>query len=349
VIEFKGRGSGVGMHYSMLGFRCAKYPEPTRDVMMQQLAKLEERRAVPLDPAAAKNGVRFDASRAYGVELDRYAPPGSEGKGKVFVTGATKIVSFVPVEHLPFSTVKHLVAAQEAERKSPDELPVILGLLTWNADLAIDIVEMVEQQPAAPEQVPGPGEEPDGKGADGGAKTPDAPAEKPKPGVDKPRNTDDKPKAGGDKPKPAGDKPKPGGEKAKEGGEKPGPGPAAPPAGPTIVPTRTILPADVSKGFLLGLDKGQLVLFRKVPGSYKLVGIFPPVNEEDAKTPVVARIEKGSPKAFKPSSAIDPETGIVTLRLSIPTSSSMTDDVFSVQVKIRVKGDLSGDWRVMKD
>ncbi len=123
--------------YQSLGFRCAKYHTPARDVMGHHLTRLMKGGLVP-------ETMTFDPARAFGVELPDYVAAGAEGKGKVYVRGETRFLGIIPVEKLDFSTAKAALAS------SADGKPVILAYLQWDPMIQVEALVMKEAKVVAP-------------------------------------------------------------------------------------------------------------------------------------------------------------------------------------------------------
>ena len=114
-------GVDVANRYSALGFRCAKYGVPGRDVLAATAARHARDGRIPHD-------LDLDPTAAFGVERVSFDPDAERNRRMVFVTGRARVIGVVPVRHAPTPTVAGLVAASDSE-------PQILGLLEVDRDL----------------------------------------------------------------------------------------------------------------------------------------------------------------------------------------------------------------------
>ena len=124
--------------YGAVGFRCARYLTPMRDVLTHAL-----RYEMPLLP----RDVELDASRGFGVERPAYARAGEEDPGKVFVTGRTAGVGFVPVLRPP------MTIAGDGETGGG---PVFLGYLHATAGVSYEVERVAPGASSKPWGIGGP-------------------------------------------------------------------------------------------------------------------------------------------------------------------------------------------------
>ncbi|MHC4469995.1 MAG: formylglycine-generating enzyme family protein [Planctomycetota bacterium] len=110
--------------WSMVGFRCAKYHTPARDVLLHAMRRTEEKGL--LSPHLG-----LDPANGFGVERREYAPYGEEGRGKVFVRSRTEAVGFVPVtaEMSPYLGYVYWTKGLEVEGAGGDSLKCEDGYL----------------------------------------------------------------------------------------------------------------------------------------------------------------------------------------------------------------------------
>jgi len=109
-------GIGRGQRFAAVGFRCAKYHEPAREVLAARIQRLREDGVLP---------TRLDLAPRHtlGTEKLDYAPTGEEGPNGVIVRGRAKAIGFVPAREI-------LVRPQPVET-------LLLGFLYWNADVSL--------------------------------------------------------------------------------------------------------------------------------------------------------------------------------------------------------------------
>jgi hypothetical protein len=109
-------GIGRGQRFPALGFRCAKYDEPAREVLAARIARLRDDGVLP-------DRMRFAPRRTLGTEKTDYAPTGQEGPNGVIVRGRALAIGFVPS--------RERLSLRESDRT------FLLGYLYWNANVRL--------------------------------------------------------------------------------------------------------------------------------------------------------------------------------------------------------------------
>jgi formylglycine-generating enzyme required for sulfatase activity len=299
-------GIPADKRFQAIGFRCAKYPRPTRDVIEFHHARLREKKV------GAKTKDRLDPKSCLGVELPKFVAGG--GKHQEFVGGETLIVSAVPFARLEESQATKVIE----NSMDPAKPPHLFAWLMWNGDLKIEILRRKLIEKKAP--------------AEGEGETPAAEEKK-----------DDK-KAKDDKKSKKDKKKKP--DRKKKNGKKKDPVAEEVPEGPQYEEVREFLSADTKNAYYVGIFEGRLAIFLQKALKEEFVG-FLPVQTAAGQKAGLPVITKGSPKAWRPSAVIDPKTGFVKFKLLIQTRSKSSDDIFIVDVVLKVQGEIDGTWRQM--
>jgi len=298
--------------YPAVGFRCAKYPRPTRDIMMLRQAALIRQGALNPRHDTVK---LFGPARAYGVERRHYDETG--GGNQTFVTARTRVIGAVPMEKSPYAQTKELIDASN-ETDPAKGGPQPFAWIYWNGDIKVEVVKekIVEPEKPAEEGAPGGG---DGEKKDG--------EEKP---------ADEK---GGEK-KTAGRPAKPG--RSSQTAEEE-------PAGPQIIRSREFVACDPDRPLFLGVVSGRLALLELKAMGPALVGYLP-IQAAAGQTEGAEVVVKETPREIEKRgekvrfAKIDPATGLVRFRFGILTRSKTSDDVFRIDVVLKVQGTIAGEW-----
>ncbi|MEN8151574.1 MAG: SUMF1/EgtB/PvdO family nonheme iron enzyme, partial [Planctomycetota bacterium] len=155
-----GAGIGVTARFLAVGFRCAKYPVASRDVLLL-------RQKAMVASGARRSAAKYDAIRAYGVEKNDYDASG--GGNHTYVKSHTTVLGVVPIDRSSFAQAQELIAASK-ETDPAKGGPQLFAWIYWNGDLKVEIVKEKVVQPEAPadEGAPeGEAEKPDDAGETG--------------------------------------------------------------------------------------------------------------------------------------------------------------------------------------
>jgi hypothetical protein len=303
-------GIGAGERFKAVGFRCAKYFQPARDVLMLRQAAMN--RMGVFGSETEQILADYRPANAYGVERTDYDATG--GGNHTYVRGRTVVLGAIPLAKFPYAQVAEILSAA-AETDPEKGGPQLFAWIYWNGDLEVEVQQ--EKIVEAP------------------------PVEEGAAGADDPKKDDDKKK---DDKKKGGRKKN--GKKEAAGGD----GEEEEPAGPRIEKTRVFLPGDMKRPYFLGIVTGRLALFElKATGPARL-GYLPvqtAAGQKAGEEVVVKEKPKDLAKRGESlrSAQIDPATGFVRLRFGIQTRSKTSPDIFVIDVVLKVKGTLAGTWR----